>query len=410
MPPRRDGLYERYTAHHHLRATLGAGLLTGVLVLNEVIARKQLGASRWHVLALLLVPATAQFLAVSWNPVDPRRPLGKYPFRAIGIPSRLLLLLFVLAPFLRGPAAFVALVALVQVVDALLLPVQNTTLAGNYSPASHGRWFGVAGAVNALAIACVAVPAGLLLDRRPEAWPWLYAVGALAGVYGYRNWSRLRRRKRVHAIELAERRTGSRAATTPWSLLRSDRPFLAYEACVMVYGLGFMMLQPVLPLYLVDEVRIGYGQFGIARGLLFWLAILVASPILGRLVDRVGVLRVGSLSFLALACFPIGLLLLSGEGALYIAYATYGLAMAGVQVAWNVGPIMLARGRDPMPYLNAHVALVGVRAVIGMVGGTSIQKTFGSAAVFWCVFALELIAALGMWLTDRTLRAARAPA
>ena len=40
--------------------------------------------------------------------------------------------------------------------------------------------------------------------------------------------------------------------------------------------------------------------------------------------------------------------------------------MTAVNLAWNIGPMALARGRDPLPYLNAHVALVGLRALVGM--------------------------------------------
>jgi predicted MFS family arabinose efflux permease len=396
------GFYDRYTVHHHVRASLGAGMTLGVLLFSEVIARKQLGASRWHVLALLLLPAMAQFVAVAWNPTDPRRPLGPMPFRALGIPSRLLLVALAVAPFLHGPTAFVAVVATSQVAEALLVPVQNTTVARNYGERTRGGAFGRATAANALAIAAVAVPAGYVLNRWPDAWPLLYAGAGAAGAYGYVHWSRLRRRQRV-------RRAGPpEVVSSPWDVLRRDRLFLAYEACFMVYGLGFMMLQPTLPLYLVDELHVEYSQVGLARGLLFYVAIFVASPILGRWADRAGVLRLGAASFLVLAAFPVVLILAPAPGGLYAGYGVYGLAMAGVSVAWNLGPIVLARGRDPLPYFNAHVALVGIRAVIGMPGGSVLQGHVSTTAVFACVVALEVAAAGGMLLLARAAEERRA--
>jgi MFS family permease len=315
------------------------------------------------------------------------------------MPSRLLLLLPLLLPFLRFDTAFVVVIATSTAVETLMLPVQNWTLARNYAESTRGRRFGLASAVQAAAIVAVVLPAGWLLDHQPEVWPALYAIAGLAGVMSYMHWSRLRRRARrkpLPADDLADH--GS-----PWAALRDDKRFLAFEACFMAYGIGFLMLQPVLPIYLVDELKVTYSQVGIARGLLFWLGMVVASPALGWLGDRIGIFRMTAIAFLAVTAFPLVLLMLHGTTGLYLGYSVYGLAMGGVAVAWNVGPIVLARGRDPLPYLNAHVGLVGVRALIGMVAGTWIQYASGTAAVFWCVVVLEIVAATGMALVARRI-------
>jgi len=240
-----------------------------------------------------------------------------------------------------------------------------------------------------------------LLDRHPEAWPWAYAVGGLAAAYGYTHWSRLRRsRPPPPPVGLVE-------AGSPLQALLRDRTFLAFEACFMVYGIGFLALQPVLPIFLVDELHVSYSQVGAARGFAFWLAFMLSGPVTGRLADRFGILRVGASCYALLAGFPLLLLALPTQGPalLYPAFALYGLAMGGVNLAWNLGPIVLARGGDPLPYLNAHVALVGVRALIGMVGGTVLLGAVGSRPVFWLVVVCELLACAGMfttaWLSGR---------
>ena len=395
MSSSRRGFYDAYTAHHHLRAVVGQGVVAGILLLNEYVARKGLSATRLHVLVLLLVPSVAQFVAAVWNPADPSRPLGRMPFRLLGIPSRALLATLLLVPVLQSPTGFVAIVAVSMSIDSLLLPVQNWTLARNYTAASRGRSFGLASAVQAAAIIAVALPAGWVLDHDPGAWPWLYAIAALAGVFCYLHWSRLRRRpRRQHALHPTEPEHGS-----AWAALRRDRTFLAFEAGFMLYGLGFLMLQPVLPIYLVDELDVTYGQVSVARGLLFWLGMVVASPVLGRLGDRIGILRTTGLSFLGLMAFPLILILVPGVPGLFVGFLAYGLAMGGVNVGWNLGPIALAKGRDPMPYLNAHIALVCVRALIGMSVGAWLQYRWGTSPVLWCVVALELLAgAFMLWL------------
>jgi MFS family permease len=386
---------ERYTAVVHLRAVVGQGALVGVFLLNEYVARKGLGASRWHILALLLLPALTQLSAVVWNPAMPGRLLGARPFRVLGQGVHLLLFLPLLLVFATGPTSLVALLAVCGVAQVLLVPLQNGILARNYPEARRGRRFGTATAVQALAIVLVSVPAGWWLDRDPGAWRYLYGFAALAAVFAYRQWGRLRRRRPPPPPPHLE------SHASPWQALRRDRHFLAFEACFMAYGLGFLALQPVLPLYLVDELGVGYGQVGLARGALFWITMAVASLWLGRVGDRLGVLRLGALSFLTLGLFPAVLLVVPGDAGLYLGFAVYGLAMAGVSLTWNLGPILLARGRDPHPYLNAHISLVGVRALVGMVGATLVQQALGSRAVFVGVVGLEVVAAAGMWWTAR---------
>jgi MFS family permease len=121
---------------------------------------------------------------------------------------------------------------------------------------------------------------------------------------------------------------------------------------------------------------------------------VVVAPFLGRLCDRIGVLKLGALSFLTLSLFPLLLILVPGDLGLYLAFGVYGLGMSGVFLVWSLGPMHMAGSRDPLPYLNAHMGLVGFRALVGLVGGTLLQQHLGSRAVFVVVIALEIVAAV----------------
>ena len=382
------GRVEAYTAYHHLRAVAGTGVIAGVFILNEYVTRKGLGGSRWHILALLLIPALGQFVAVFWNPFNPGAVLGKRPFRTVAIPVHLLLLLPLLGLLPGEATPLVALLALCGLIQMFLVPLQNGILARNYGAATRGRRYGLAHAVQALAIVIVSVPAGRLLDAYPDAWRGLYALAAVAAVYAYLHWSRLKRRR------APPRPAGIRDHHSPWEALRKDASFRYFELCFMLYGLGFLMLQPVLPLYLIDERGITYTQVGQARGAMFWATMVVVAPFLGRLCDRIGVLKLGALSFLTLSLFPLLLILVPGDLGLYLAFGVYGLGMSGVFLVWTLGPMHMAGPRDPLPYLNAHMGLVGFRALVGLVGGTLLQQHLGSRAVFVVVIALEIVAAV----------------
>jgi Na+/melibiose symporter-like transporter len=313
-----------------------------------------------------------------------------------------------LLPLLTGggwaPGLLVALLITVLVSQMLLVPIQNSIVARNYGEKRRGRRFGRAVAVQSLFIIAVSVPAGIWLDRDPTAWPWAYACGSFAAMFAYRQWGRLRRRRAAAPpTDLQQHRSA-------WQALRKDRTFLAFEGCFMVYGIGFLALMPVLPLYLVDELQVSYTDVGIARGAIFWSVMVLASPWVGRLGDKLGILRLGSLGFVCLALFPLTLWLLPNLVGLFLGHAIFGLAMSAVNVTWNLGPITMARGRDPVPYLNAHVAAVGIRALIGMTAATALHKAFGTAPVFLGVVGLEIVAAILMlWLAVSTGRRWRLP-
>ncbi len=240
-----------------------------------------------------------------------------------------------------------------------------------------------------------AVLAGWVLDEHEGAWPWLYAIAAAAAVYAYLHWSRLRRRRTPRPTE------GLEHHASPFRALQRDRLFLAFEACFMAYGLGFLMLQPVLPLYLIDDLGVTYKQASFAKGVLFWVVMGLSGPFLGKVADRIGILRLCVFAFLTLALFPSPSSLLPGLIGLYVGYTIFGLAMSGVFLAWSLGPIHLARGRDTTPYLNAHLGLVGIRALVGMFAATLLQEHFGSRTVFGWVIALEVVAAAGMFVAAR---------
>ena len=379
-------MFERYTAHFHLRAAVGIGVWQGVFVLNEVIARKHFGADRWQILALMLIPAVTQLMAVFWNPASGTSVIGRHPFRTLGIAVQALLILPLLTGGQWSAWAFVWLLTTVWVAHMFLVPVQNAIVARNYGPAVRGRWFGRAVSAQGLAVLLVSVPVGMWMDRDVTSWPWIYALAGAAGAYAYLQWGRIRRRRPMALTEEIE------IHPSAWKTLLRDKAFLRYEAAFMVYGLGFLALQPVLPLYVVDELGVSYTDFGLARGAIFWILMIATSPLAGRLGDRLGILRVAGLGFLVLGLFPLTLWLMPNTTGMFLAFAIYGIAMACVNIGWNLGPIAMARGRDPVPYLNAHVAAVGIRALVGMTLGTVLHDLFGTTPVFLGVLSLEVVA------------------
>ena len=395
-------MFERYTAFFHLRAVAGQGAAMGIFFLYDIVLRKQMHASRWEILIAMLVPAIGQLMAVVWNPATSGGWISRRPFRILGVGVHSLLLLPLFTGGGWNATQFAFLVAGVWLAQMLLIPLQNGILARNYHEISRGRRFGRAVAVSSLFNVGTSVPVGLWLDNDPAAWPWAFGVAALASVYAYRQWGRLRRRRS------SKPRADLVVHPSAWTALKRDRTFLAFEGCFMLYGIGFLSLQPVLPLFLVDEIGVTYSDVALARNVIFWSVLVLASSLMGRLGDRLGILKLGALGFACLSLFPLTLALFPSHTGLFVGYGVYGVAMCMINITWNLGPLTMARGRDPEPYLNAHVALVGIRAIIGMTAATVIHQAVGSRPIFLGVIGLELIAAaLMLWLAVSTGRSWR---
>jgi hypothetical protein len=121
----------------------------------------------------------------------------------------------------------------------------------------------------------------------------------------------------------------------------------------------------------------------------------------GRLLDRLGPLALSRIAFTILAAFPLLLASARGVGMAYCAFLVYGCGMAAVNMGWTTGPIHFARERDSAGYMGAHVALVGVRAVIGGPFGIWLYRatgspmaTFALASTFFFVGSLVMRTAM----------------
>jgi hypothetical protein len=90
----------------------------------------------------------------------------------------------------------------------------------------------------------------------------------------------------------------------------------------------------------------------------------------------------------------------------YVAFALYGLAMAGVNIGWTMGPIYFAGSRDAARYMGVHVTMVGIRGLVGNPVGLLLLETVGSRGAFLVAGGCFAAAAVLAWRLDRELRPA----
>ncbi|GBE30612.1 MAG TPA: MFS transporter [Bacteroidetes bacterium] len=180
------------------------------------------------------------------------------------------------------------------------------------------------------------------------------------------------------------------------ALLKRRPDFFRFEMGFMVYGIAFMTTLPVVPLFLVDELGLDYATIGMARGTVFQLLIIPSMALFGRWFDRLSVHMLASRVFTILAVFP---LLLIGAKIfptmsltfVYAAFISFGIAMGGVIVLWNISSVRFAGDEDAGIYQSVHLTAMGVRGMFAPLLAYVIMNVFGTitalvvAAVLWVI-------------------------
>ena len=399
----------RYTQRGHVRAAFFDGLAQGVLALNEYVAKKTLGSADAVITALVMAQPISLFFSAYWSNFLVGRE-KRSTFLLFGVLGRLTLF-FVLA--VHGGVWFAVVVVSATLMAGAIIPAQNALFQANYDVMERGRVFGLATAVQSLAIIGASVLAGHLYDYRPGTYRWTYSAAAICGFISCLAYYKIR--YRGHRVRhggpspigrhLAREIRGSLRSPFAGSLtiLKRDRGFRRYEISYMSYGLAFMMLQPVIPIFLVEQLHVDYSQASNARGLIYFGMMALFSPVLGRMLDRSDPVKMSMFAFLLLSLFPVVLAFAGSVREVYFAFCLYGGAMAAVNIGWTLGPIHFAGRSDSAAYMGAHVALVGVRGMVGGPLGILLYRLSGTPrATFFVASALLLLASWLMFTLDRS--------
>lgn len=377
-----------YTFHYHARAMLFEGVWAGTLVTADVVARKAFGASGGWILVLTTAPQLVLFTSLFFSRLARRERSTPRRFLWAGLLGRGIL---IGVAAVNSAPAFILFITLSAMLQAYLIPAWNAVFQANYAPGDRGRRFGTAAAISALSTILTALLSGLLLDLDREYYRWIFPVAGAAGFLSCYFFSKIRpRRVPARTLETAPAPAGW--ARSAWrealGILESDGPFRRFEIAYFLYGLVFMLLLPVIPFYFVDELQVDYSQAAQAKGVLFYLMMILFQPLAGRILDRTNPARVSEIAFRILAFFPLPMMLFPSVQVTYACFALFGIGLAFVNLAWTIGPVHFSKDRDSSAYMGIHVTLVSVRALFGNVLGWILLVLLGSRWAFGapCLF------------------------
>lgn len=401
-------LIARYTWTRHWPAAALEGMSWGVIGLGAFAVKRSLGGPEEAVplfIALwqavwIFSPAVGTLLARA-NPQKlwRRLAIGAYtPVLLVGLVS--------VEPTAEAGHGtgnlplFLVLMFLFYATAIGSVPHRGALLRTNYPRLVRGRMWGYLTAVAFLAALATAKLAAHLLDRDPRWLRVIFPAAALLGglsfwVLGRIRW-RHRRRLRVHQ-EVGMRKAWREA----WRILREDSAFRTYEIGFMLYGCGFLCSIGLLILYAEDQLGLSYGEWTTAQFLAFPAAQVVGSALLGRLSDRLGILKTTALAFGMLGLFFGLMSQVATASGLVAAYALFGLAMAGVGMGWSLGPLHFSPARSAHMYTAVHFSLVGVRSLFAPALGWLVKRHFSYSAAFGLSVVLIAAAMITVWRLAR---------
>jgi MFS family permease len=409
-----------YTLRRQWPAEVLLGAFSGVFGLGQFALVRSLGAPDYLVPLVIVLGQVPWIFAPAWQPLFTGMDRSK-SFIVLGLLSKGPVLLVSLVAVTAAGAVghgqgdyvlFLCCLVLFYVGDAAYIPHRSALIASNYPAAIRGRMFGLLAAAAMFATIVFSKAAGRVLDHDPVALRWLFPVAALIGIAGHVLLARIRWRAPRAAIAAGGRglKAAGRAVARTWQdtiqLLKKDPSFRRYETGFMLYGFGLNMTAPVLVLYAESALRASYDEWTTANGLVNPLAYLFSIALLGRLLDRMGVVRLTTLAFGLLAVYFALLPLVHGIGALVATYALFGAAMAAVSLGWNLGPLHFAPPGKSHLYMSVHVSLVALRSTFGPLAGFAIYKWVSADATFLTSAVLQVLAVLTMLRLDRRVRAA----
>ncbi|MBE2225691.1 MAG: MFS transporter [Ignavibacteria bacterium] len=397
------------------------GIAIGVVLLQDVILKKTLGGSDFQVMILSLLVSSAFLFSIYGSELVNRSHSRAKTILIIGIAAKSFLIIL---PLFEDPVYYIACIAIGAYLDALLLSIWNIVFKHNYSDKNRSKLYSYATTFQTVFVLIVTTLSGYLLDMNSSIYKILFPAAGVFGILVYVSLARMinlsmddysgriKKQKTYYNFRLLKDIAILPLRNTA-RIFRENKPFLRFEAYFFLYGMAFMVLSPVIPVFLVDDLKLSYSPISFARGLIFHSALIIFTPLMGRFHGIGNPTRFCGYIFSFLALFPLILvsakhfvslgLLTDTNLVVYISFFVFGFAMSGVTIAWALSSIYYAPKNEVSNYQAVHITLTGVRGVFSPALGYAVMMIFDIEYSFYLSAFLFLLGGIMMWKESKKL-------
>lgn len=390
---------EKKTFHLHLISQAFNGLSFGILMLQDVILKKSLLASDFQITLLIFLTSSAFLFSIYGIEIINRSNNQARTIIVMGIFSRLFLLII---PLFETPNFFIFCIAAMSYTDSLIKPSWNTVFKHNYTNEKRSVLYSYASSLYTIIVLIITTALGYLLDWDYKLYKIFYPIAGIFDILAYINLAKMIKMGQT-IDEIKNKFTGKFSLKLFKDILilpvrnllrifKENKSFLRFETYFFLYGVAFMIASPAVPIFLVQTLNLDYAPISIAKGLVFYTATILFTPLMGRVHGVGNPTKFCGYLFLSLIFYPLLLLsikylgvvnhFISTDVLLYFTFFFFGISMSGVTLSWNLSSIYYAPAMQVANYQAVHITLTGVRGLFAPFIGYLILKYISIEATF----------------------------
>lgn len=340
------------------------------------ILYKDLHASPWQLAFVIALKPLVSILSTYFNAALKTKQ-NQLPHHIV-LTRVIAYLPFLLVPFLSSSWFLIFSFGLYMMLAVGLVPSWMELLKLNIPVKTREQVFSYTQAFGYIGGGLLPFLFGWLLDSYYEAWRWIFPLAAATALLAF-----FFQRQIVVPITPTETPspTGLKVFTPwreAWALLKRREDFAHFQLGFLLLGTALMVIQPVLPIYFVDQLHLSYMEISVALTFCKGLGFAAATPFFSRWMHKMGIFPLTSLiSFISLL-FPLCLLAANyGILWLYAGYFFYGIMQSGNELVWNMSGPYFAKNENSADYTSINVISTGVRGAFVPALGSFLAASFG---------------------------------
>lgn len=305
---------------------------------------------------------------------------------------------FLLFPWFTNNWLFIASFGFYMALARGVIPAWMEIIKLNIQGTAREKIFATGSALDYLGTAILPIAFGWILDDYTGSWRWIFFGTALIGIFSTLLLYQIPVAKIAFDFP-ASKPILSEVLLKPWkqswNLVKERPDFLNFQIGFMLGGSGLIIMQTVLPMFFVDDLKLNYTTIFVALTVCKGIGFACSSPFWVKWFDRTNIYRFSSLVTLLAATSP--LILIGAKDHivwLYAAYIVYGIMQAGSELSWHLSGPLFAQDKDSSIYSGTNILTVGIRGCIAPLVGNLIYTTTNSMTVmiissFLCLLATE---------------------
>jgi Na+/melibiose symporter-like transporter len=341
--------------------------------------------------------------------------------RKVALMTRLPLLLLIIFPknpegYLEMPVfqyLFLLIFLLFYLANPIILPSINLFLRTNYKGGHFGSLYSYATTLNKIVMLVGTFGFGILLDRDPYAYSYVYPVIAGLGVVSIHLLSKIPFQSQYIEKKAGIGKSIKQSIVNMWDVITRNKPFRDFEIGFMFYGFAWMTTIAVITIFFEKALQLNYSTVAFYKNSYNIIAILIL-PFFGRLIGKIDPRKFAVYTFLSLLLFLFFLALteylphsfevlgIKIYYSLILAYLAHAVFAATMSLLWFIGSAYFAKDEDAGNYQSVHLTLTGFRGLFAPLIGVMFYEMFGFSWTFGIAIISLGVAILLMIVSMKT--------